>query len=136
HTPLDGTIRRVRYEYSDDQLVRVIDARGNVTRFEYSGAKLSKVVDAAGRATTIHYNAPPVSRLAYRASGSGGGSGARSLVSGDGLRGEQQRRASKIVAPDGGETELSYDYDKLKKEFAMTVRYPETESGRRVLHVK
>lgn len=136
HTPLDGTIRRVRYEYSDDQLVRVIDARGNVTRFEYSGAKLSKVVDAAGRATTIHYNAPPVSRLAYRASGSGGGSGARSLVSGDGLRGEQQRRVSKIVAPDGGETELSYDYDKLKKEFAMTVRYPETESGRRVLHVK
>ncbi len=142
HTPLDGGIRRVRYEYDDGQLVRVHDARGHVTRFEYSGAKLSKVVDAAGRTTTIHYNAPPIPRSSYRVAGSGMAAGrssgvtSRSVVSGDGLRGEQQRRLAKIVAPDGGETEIEYSYDRLKKEFSMTVKHPETASGRRVEHVK
>lgn len=142
HTPLDGGIRRVRYEYDDGQLVRVHDARGNVTRFEYSGAKLAKVVDAAGRTTTIHYNAPPIPRGSYRVASSGmaagrsSGATSRSVVSGDGLRGEQQRRLAKIVAPDGGETGIEYDYDRLKKEFSMTVKHPETASGRRVEHVK
>ncbi|MEN5360693.1 RHS repeat-associated core domain-containing protein [Luteimonas sp. TWI382] len=134
-------LRRVRYEYDDDQLVRVIDARGNTTRFEYTGAKLQKVTDAAGRVTALHYNAPPVPRSAYRigsgTSGGGGGGGTvnRSIVSGEGLRGEQQRRLSKIVAPDGGETEIEHGYDRLKKEFSMTVKYPETASGRRVDHL-
>jgi len=59
----------------------------------------------------------------------------RLLVSGEGLRGEQQRRLSKIVAPDGGETEIEYGYDRLKKEFSMTAKYPETASGRRVDHL-
>jgi len=138
HTPLDGSVRRVRYEYDDDQLVRVIDARGNTTRFEYSGARLSKVTDAAGRATQLHYNAPAVARSAYRigVGGGGGGNVGRSLVSGEALRGEQQRRLWKIVAPNGGETELAYNYDRLKKEFSMTVKHPETASGRRVDHVK
>lgn len=142
HTPLDGSVRRVRYEYDDDQLVRVIDARGNTTHFEYTGAKLQKVTDAAGRVTTLHYNAPPIPRSAYRIGsvGTGGGSGgggsvSRAAVSGDGLRGEQQRRLSKIVAPDGGETEIEHGYDRLKKEFSMTLKYPVTASGRRVDHV-
>lgn len=140
HTPLDGSVRRVRYEYDDDQLVRVNDARGNTTRFEYSGAKLQKVTDAAGRETALHYNAPPIPRSAYRigggSSGGGGGSVSRATVSGDGLRGEQQRRLSRIVAPDGGETGIKHDYDRLKKEFSMTLMYPETAAGRRVDHVK
>ncbi|MCD9026837.1 RHS domain-containing protein [Luteimonas sp. BDR2-5] len=138
HTPLDGSVRRVRYEYDDDQLVRVIDARGNTTHLEYSGAKLSKVVDAAGRTTVVHYNAPPIPRSGYRVGtgGGSGGGGSRVAVSGDGLRGEQQRRLTKIVASDGGETEIQYDYDRLKKEFSMTVRHPETPSGRRLEHLK
>src|SRR5690606_21467279 len=125
-TPLDGSVRRVRYEYDDDQLARVIDARGNTTLFDYSGAKLSKVTDAAGRITELHYNAPPIPRDSYRigggsSGGGSGGSGSYATVSGDGLRGEQQRRLSKIVAPDGGETEIKHDYDRLKKEFSMTL---------------
>ena len=124
HTPLDGSLRRVQYQYDDKGRLRhVIDARGNTTSYEYgsidsvsyeygtatgtSTAELTvdtrfriiKVIDAEGRATQLGYGVT--------------------------------NRLSRIVAPDQGVTELDYGYDKLKKEFSVTIRYPEAVSGRK-----
>ena len=110
HTPLDGNIRRVQYNYDDDgRLRRVTDARGHDTLFEYgnggadglgTSVKMVKVADAEGRETKITY----------------------------GITG----RIEKMTPPDGGATEIEYGYDKLKKEFSVTVKHPETSSGRKI----
>jgi len=110
HTPLDGNIRRVQYNYDDDgRLRRVTDARGHDTLFEYgnggadglgTSVKMVKVTDAEGRETKITY----------------------------GITG----RIEKISAPDGGVVDIEYGYDKLKKEFSTTVKHPETASGRKI----
>lgn len=44
--------RCVRFEYADDRLERVIDARGNYTRFTYSNGKLHKRFDRANNPET------------------------------------------------------------------------------------
>lgn len=120
HTPLDGSLRRVQYYYTDNgYLSRVVDARGGETRFEYgrsTGSMLPggndlpdsgnpvysiiKVTDAEGRELKVEYGAT--------------------------------ERISKVTAPDGGKTEIEYGYDKLKKEFSTTVKYPQVEGARKI----
>jgi RHS repeat-associated protein len=130
HTPVDGSVRRVQYQYDGEGRLRhVIDARNNTTSFEYgaintssydgaagygstSGGtgsatllvdttyKINKVIDAEGRVTEIGYGVTA--------------------------------RTTRIVAPDQGVYEIDYGYDKLKKEFSTTVKYPQTTSGRKI----
>lgn len=114
HTPLDGSIRHVKYQYdSKSRLHTVLDALGHSTTFDYGGSgdsgsdqnlpvdttlKIKKVTDAENRITQIVY----------------------------GVTG----RVSKIIAPDTGETDVDYGYDKLKKEFNISLTHPATSSGR------
>ncbi|CAM0997365.1 Type IV secretion protein Rhs [Rhodanobacter sp. Root179] len=136
HTPLDGSIRRVQYQYDDKGRLRhVIDPLGHITSFDY-GALDSVSVDTSA----------PV----LGASGSSGGTGGSSSVSlpvdtrykiakvtdaegrvteiGYGVT----ARVARIIAPDKGVTDVEYGYDKLKKEFSTTVKGPETASGRKI----
>lgn len=115
HTPLDGSIRRVRYEYDGGgRLTKVTDARGNPTVYTYGtpgsvGAinstpstffNIKTVTDAENRLTQIGY----------------------------GITG----RMETLTAPDGGVTNFEYGYDKLKKEFSVTIKHPQTSSGRKI----
>ncbi|MDR0181436.1 T6SS effector amidase Tae4 family protein [Lysobacter arvi] len=140
HTPFDGNIRRVKYQYDGDGRLRnVVDARGNTTSFDY-GSLDSQAYDYNG---------------GFGAAGSGGSGapiGARAS-SGSTLLVDTRRKVTKVtdaegrvteigygvtarvgrvMAPDGGLTEFDYGYDKLKKEFSVTVRHPQTEAGRRI----
>ncbi|WP_368563720.1 RHS repeat-associated core domain-containing protein [Pseudoxanthomonas sp. UTMC 1351] len=120
HTPIDGVIRRVQYHYTDNgYLSRVVDARGGETRFEYgrsTGSMLPGGNELPGSGNPV-YSITKVTDAEGRE-----------------LKVEfgATERISKITAPDGGKTEIEYAYDKLKKEFSTTVKYPETSSGRRV----
>jgi RHS repeat-associated protein len=114
HTPLDGSIRRVQYQYDNKgRLHTVVDALGHSTTFDYGSSgdsggeqglpvdttlKIKKVTDAENRVTQVVYGATG--------------------------------RISRIIGPDAGETELEYGYDKLKKEFNISVTHPATSAGR------
>lgn len=135
HTPLDGSIRRVQYQYDGKgRLVHVIDVRGNTTSFEY-GAKDTISVDGSG------------TEVVGDSSGSSSGSSSVSIpvdatfkiakvTDAEGRVTKVQYGASlrvaRITAPDGGVTDIEYGYDKLRKEFSTTVRSPQTASGRKV----
>ncbi|WP_192631136.1 RHS repeat-associated core domain-containing protein [Lysobacter sp. OAE881] len=143
HTPFDGSIRRVKYQYDGDGRLRtVIDARGNPTSFDY-GSLDSVAYDYDGG-----YGAP-------NTGGSGEPTNARATTTSaaTGFVVDTRRKVTKVTdaegrvteisygvtarvgrikAPDGGVTDFDYGYDKLKKEFSITARYPQTDSGRRV----
>lgn len=133
HTPVDGSIRRIQYQYDNDgRLRRVIDARNNATSFDYGSV-----------GSTAHdYNGT----LGTSSGSSSGGSASLLLVDtskkitkvtdGEGRvtvvgYGVTARMGS-IKAPDGGTTEFDYGYDKLKKEFSVTARLPKTDGGQRI----
>jgi len=108
HTALDGVIRRVQYRYDDaGMLTSVIDVRGNETKFGYQRL--------AG--TTPRYTVNEVTDAE-----------GRKLTVDYG----PTERVSKITAADGGATEFDYGYDKLKKEFSLTIKAPQTASGRKI----
>ncbi|WP_342316920.1 RHS repeat-associated core domain-containing protein [Lysobacter sp. FW306-1B-D06B] len=140
HTPLDGSIRRVKYQYDGDGRLRnVVDARGNTTSFDY-GSLDSPAYDYNGS-----FGAPD-------SGGSGAPIGARASSAAMLLVDTRRKvtkvtdaegrvteigygvtaRVGRVKAPDGGLTEFDYGYDKLKKEFSITVRYPQTEGGRKI----
>ncbi|GAB3094074.1 RHS repeat-associated core domain-containing protein [Lysobacter terrae] len=133
HTPIDGSIRRVQYQYDDKGRLRhVVDARNNTTSFEY------------GAVNTTSYDGPG----GFGAS-TGGSSGSASLaftvnttvkitkvIDAEGrataIDYGVTARVTRITAPDQGVTEFEYGYDKLKKEFSTTIKYPQTTSGRKI----
>lgn len=140
HTPLDGSIRRVSYQYDGDGRLRnVVDARGNTTSFDY-GSLDSPAYDYNGS-----FGAPD-------SGGSGAPIGARASSAAMLLVDTRRKvtkvtdaegrvteigygvtaRVGRVKAPDGGLTEFDYGYDKLKKEFSVTVRHPKTEGGQRI----
>jgi RHS repeat-associated protein len=133
HTPLDGSIRRVQYQYDDKGRLRhVIDPLGHITSFDY-GALDSVSVDTS----------TPV----LGASGSDGGTGSSSVslpvdtrykiakvTDAEGRVTEigygVTARVARIIAPDKGVTDVEYGYDKLKKEFNISLTHPATSAGR------
>ncbi|NZA25153.1 RHS repeat protein [Luteimonas sp. SJ-92] len=138
HTPGDGNTRRVQYQYDGTgRLHRVIDARGHETRFDY-GEVSSVAIDFGGNPTPGYGTG----------TGGGGGSGTVSslivdttynMVKVTDAEGRETRvgygvtkRVSRITAPDGGVYAFDYGYDKLKKEFSVTIKHPETEPGRKL----
>lgn len=120
HTPIGGGIRRVQYFYtSNGYLNRVVDARGGETRFGYG---LS-----TGGGLRGDNDLPDSGNAMY------------SIVRVTDAEGRQlnveygpTERISKVTAPDGGVTEIGYDYDKLKKEFSTTIKYPQVGNDRKV----
>lgn len=134
HTPLDGSTRRVQYQYDEKGRLRVVvDARGGSTKFDYGYSG-----DSAGDVGSVE---------AGGGSGTSGGSDLPTYASDTTLRMKQVTdaegritrvgygitgRMQKLVAPDEGTYEIQYGYDKLKKEFSTTIKYPETDSGHKV----
>ncbi|MDR6841144.1 RHS repeat-associated core domain-containing protein [Pseudoxanthomonas sacheonensis] len=136
HTPVDGSVRNVRYDYDGQGRLRhVVDARGNTTTFEYGGIS-NEAVEYGGSI--------------YGSTGSSSGDALRMSVD---LRNKVTKvidaagrateigygvtqRVARIKAPDGGETRFDYAYDKLKKEFSTTVRYPQTDAGQKIETVR
>ncbi|WP_141400705.1 RHS repeat-associated core domain-containing protein [Pseudoxanthomonas wuyuanensis] len=101
------SVRRVRYEYdSNDRLARVIDARGNTTRFHYGSNPLNGT-DNRNKIIKVADAEGRELRIDYGPTG----------------------RIEKLTAADGGETTIDYGYDKLKKEFSVTLKLPQTDSG-------
>lgn len=138
HTPANGSIRRVQYQYDGDGRLRtVVDARGHSTTFDYGkrdGSTISP--DSSG------------SPGATAGSGTSSGSGSAMVLPVD-LRFQivkvtdaegratqigydVTKRAARITAPDGGQTDFEYGYDRLKSEFSIAIKYPQTEAGRRI----
>ncbi|WP_369348354.1 RHS repeat-associated core domain-containing protein [Stenotrophomonas sp. JAG2] len=118
HTQIDGKIRRVQYFYDGDGFMnRVIDARGGTTRYDYAN-------------TVPEPDSPFIEYPGYIFKGISKVTDA----SGRALSVEYgaTRRVSKMTAADGGATEFDYGYDKSKKEFSLTVRWPQTEAGRKL----
>lgn len=135
HTPFDGSTRRVQYQYDDTGRLRaVVDARGNTTKFDYGHAgdssDIGSIEPGFGTASTV-----PV------------GTGSTMLISNTTLKIKKVTdaegrvtqigygvtgRMQKLVTPDGGVHEIEYGYDKLKKEFSVTLKSPETENGRKI----
>ncbi len=100
-----GGIRRVQYRYNDDgMLTSVVDARGGETSFGYQ----------AMAGATSRYAVNEVSDAEGRK-----------------LKVEYgaTERIARITAPDGGITSFDYGYDKLKKEFSVTLTHPATSVG-------
>lgn len=132
HTPVDGIIRRVQYQYDDKGRLRhVIDARGHTTSYDYgsidsfsydgpgfmgttssgtSTGSTALLVDTRFRITKVTDTENRATDIAYGVTA----------------------RVTRITAPDGGVTEFEYGYDKLKKEFSTTIKYPQTASGRKI----
>ena len=133
HTPIDGSIRRVQYQYDDKGRLRhVVDARNNTTSFEYGSVNTSSY-DGAGSFGSSN--------------GGSTGSASAALIVNTTVKitkvidaeGRETRidygvtaRVTRITAPDQGVTEFEYGYDKLKKEFSTTIKYPQTASGRKI----
>lgn len=135
HTPLDGSIRRVSYQYDDKgRLRKVTDPLGHATSFDYG---------SLGDNSGVSTDAPT-----GVGSSTGGGSDSGSVVvvnttfSIKKVTDAEGRvtqafygatgRVSRIVAPDGGVTTVQYGYDKLKKEFSTTTKSPATASGQKL----
>ena len=53
---VDRNQNTTRYEYQDDQLVRIVDPVGQATVFNYSAGYLSTVIDPAERTTVFTHN--------------------------------------------------------------------------------
>lgn len=146
HTPSDGSIRRVHYQYDDvGRLRTVTDPLGHATTFEYGKKDDDPVsTDAGGE---------PTGSGGFEADdGTGGSSGSGGVVLTDvkvDTRANIKKvtdaegrvtqiaygatdRIARIKAPDGGVTDFQYGYDKLKKEFNITLRYPATIAGRKL----
>lgn len=135
HTPLDGSIRRVQYQYDDaGRLRKVTDPLGHVTSFDYGSLNdMSVVGDNAGDAGSIQAS-----------DGGSGGTGSVVVVNTSNaiktVTDAENRvtkigytaslRVAKIVASDSGETAFQYTYDKLRKEFGLSVLHPQTTAGR------
>ncbi|WP_181109160.1 RHS repeat-associated core domain-containing protein [Xanthomonas arboricola] len=113
-------LRRVQYHYSDNgYLDRVTDARGGETRFGYGRA--TGELQAGGGTLPPSGNSEYSINQVIDAEG-------RELKVEYGIT----KRIAKITAPDGGKTEIDYAYDKLKKEFGVTLKLPQTEGGRTI----
>jgi YD repeat-containing protein len=113
HTAPNG-IRSVKYGYDGEgRLSSVTDARNNVTTFGYG----SPGGGAVNPQPNTFYNIKKVTdaegRITQVTYGSTG-------------------RMDAIIAPDQGVTNFEYGYDKLTKEFSVTVKYPQTTAGRRI----
>jgi len=99
----DDQARSVKYRYDEsNRLTQVTDARGYVTRYDY---------DAASRIVKVTDAEGRAEQLAYAGSGT---------------------TVKQRIAPDGGITDYSFDYDDTNKQFASKITGPETAAGRRV----
>lgn len=136
HTPTDGSIRRVQYQYDDKGRLRnVIDARNHTTSFDYGainsvsyeGTGTLGAGTSTGGSAAAMLNVDTRFKIVKVTDAEG-----RVTEVGYGVT----ARMTKIVAPDKGVTEFDYGYDKLKKEFSVTVRYPQTAAGRKIEIVK
>lgn len=118
HTPIDGKIRRVQYSYDGDGfMTRVIDTRGGTTRYEYDNTLPEPDTVFSGYPDYIFKKISKV----IDAEG-------RPFAVEYGMT----SRVTKFTTADGGVTEFDYGYDKSKKEFSLTVKWPETAAGRKL----
>jgi RHS repeat-associated protein len=114
HTGANG-IRRVQYSYDGGgRLTQVIDARGNPTRFDYGTAGS---VGAVNSTPSTWFNIKKVTDAEGRITQIGYGA---------------TGRMDTLTAPDGGVYNFEYAYDKLKKEFSVTIKHPQTSAGRKI----
>ncbi|KLD76039.1 hypothetical protein Y886_23530 [Xanthomonas hyacinthi DSM 19077] len=114
------SLRRVQYHYTDNGYMdRVVDARGGETRFEYGRSTGAMPPGGGGLPSSDN----PVYSITKVTDAEG-----RVLK----VEYGPTERISSITAPDAGKTEIEYGYDKLKKEFSTTIKYPRTNSGQKI----
>jgi RHS repeat-associated protein len=109
------TVRRVQYGYDGGgRLTSVIDARGNPTYFTYgehgSVGAINSTASTWFKIKTVKDAEGRLTQVGYGATA----------------------RMESLTAPDGGVYNFEYTYDKLKKEFGVTIKYPQTEAGRKI----
>ncbi|HEY0334572.1 MAG TPA: RHS repeat-associated core domain-containing protein [Stenotrophomonas sp.] len=104
HTPATG-IRRVQYRYNDEGfLSSVVDARGGETKYGYK--RLAGIMPRYTVNNVIDAEGREL-KVEYGPT----------------------ERIAKITAPDGGVTSFDFGYDKLKKEFSVSLTHPATSAG-------
>jgi len=109
------TVRRVQYGYDGGgRLTSVIDARGNPTYFTYGD---HGSVGAINSTASTWFKIKTVKDAEGRLTQVGYGATAR---------------MESLTAPDGGVYNFEYTYDKLKKEFGVVIKHPQTEAGRKI----
>jgi RHS repeat-associated protein len=99
------TLRRVQYGYDGGgRLTSVTDARGNPSYFTYgSGSTFAKIKSVKDAEGRL-------TQVGYGTTA----------------------RMESLIAPDGGTYNFEYSYDKLKKEFGVTIKHPQTAAGRKI----
>ncbi len=113
-------LRKVQYHYTDNgYLDRVTDARGGVTRFGYGRA--------TGELQVGGGPLPPSGNAEYSIN---------QVIDAEGRELKVEygvtKRIAKITGAEGGQTEIEYAYDKLKKEFGVTLKLPQVDGGRTI----
>ena len=124
----DRSGRSVKYTWSGDQLTKVTDVLGNVWQYGYDkNGQISSRTEPDGGVTKIDYvRTVPAYGLYMMYSGKGGGGYSQSLVVSTDTSDNNKKLASvgKITAQTGAVTVYNTDYNRVNKQYTITVNDP------------
>ncbi|MGE9657748.1 cytidine deaminase-like fold-containing protein [Snodgrassella alvi] len=124
----DRSGRSVNYTWSGDNLTKVTDVLGNVWQYGYDkNGQISSRTEPDGGVTKIDYVlSVPSSAMYTMDSGSAGGSFSQSIVVSTDTSGNNKKlaRVGKITAQTGAVTVYNTDYNRVNKQYTITVNDP------------
>ncbi|KDN13839.1 cytidine deaminase-like fold-containing protein [Snodgrassella communis] len=123
----DRSGRSVSYSWSGDQLTKVTDVMGNVWKYGYDkNGQLNSKTEPDGGITKIDYVLSVPSLQMFMDSGRNGGKISQSTVVNTGAADHENKlaRVGKITAKTGAVTVYNTEYNRVNKQYTITVNDP------------